>query len=134
MGVRSEADDLASKLHVPDQQIPVQLRSPQSVGLVGLGVDLQSLAVLDKVLEDLVEQPREVPVQHALLRVRGVAGHIVEVSHYVKVPEPSHLPEQDLKVAAVGFLPVLSLVVRPEIRVGVLNVVDRRDDLVELVA
>ena len=56
------------------------------------------------------------------------------MSHYIEIPEPFHLPHDGLKVAAVSLLPILPFVVRAEIRIRVLKVVDRGDDLVETVS
>ena len=133
-GVRvgTEADHFTSEFQEAYQDVPVQLGSPESVGLIGFGVDFQAFPILCKIAEDFIHQCREIFVEDTFLRIRGITDHVVEVSHDIEVTEPFHFPQQGLQVASVGFLPVLAFIVVAVIWIGVLKIMDRYSYLVEV--
>ena len=103
------------------------------VVLVCLRIDFKGLPFLGEIFEHGVEYVAEIPVEDACLRVWCISDHIVVVPHDVEVPEPCHLFIDGLEIVPVGFLPVFALVISSVERVGVVDIVDRRYDLVETV-
>ena len=55
------------------------------------------------------------------------------MSHDVKITQPNHFIVQRFEVVAVGFFPILALVVSSIEWICVINVVDGCDYLVELI-
>ena len=54
------------------------------------------------------------------------------MSHYVEILQFPHLAEKGLQITSVSLLPVLSFIIRAEIRIGVLQIMNRRYDLVKI--
>ena len=118
--IGAQTNDVPSKLHVPDQDVPVKLRGPEPILPICLGIDLKPLAVLYQIFQYLINKAWEIPVLDTLFRLWGVTDNIVEMTHDVKIAQLPHLAQQCLKISAIGFLPILTLVIRPEIRISVL--------------
>lgn len=104
-----------------------------AVALIALRVDLERLAFMDEVAEHLVEDVAEVAVADGGDRVGCVSHYVIVMSHDVEVLEPCHLAVYGLEIASVCLLPVLAFVEPSVIRVGLLDVMDGCDDLVECV-
>ena len=131
VGVGTEADDLASHLTVSQKNIMVKLNKASPVTFVAFGVYFQGFAFVDQEAEHLVEDVAEVAVADRCDRVGCVPDDVVVMAHDVEVAEPCHLAIYGLEVTSIRLLPVFAFIVSSVVRIGLFDIVDRSQNLVE---